>query len=163
MTLALASTRWTSTRGGATQRAPFGLGAAPSSAQNPVQLQAQWDVFLKEFDQFYNTVSPSARQAILKAYQSWQDFFEGTLGGAAGWAMATSAPNLTPWIEVLSRAQGVLDAEKLRGAKAQTVTNQASTRPIVVLDEENVTAKRALAVGLVGIAALFFILGSSNE
>lgn len=159
--MSLASTRWTSTRAGSTRFAPFALNGL--SADNPPQLQAQWDAFLKDFDRYYNTVSAPSRQAILKAYQSWQDFYEGTLGGAAGWSMATSAPNLTPWIETLARAQGVLDSEKLRGAQAQTVTNQASTRPVVALQEENVGAKRALALGLVGIATLFFVLGASHE
>src|SRR3972149_6612261 len=159
--MSLASTRWTSTRAGAPRTAPFALSGV--SAEPPPQLQAQWDEFLKDFDRYYNTVSVASRQAILKAYQSWQDFYEGTLGGAAGWSMATSAPNLVPWIETLARAQGVLASEKLRGAQAQNVTNQAATQPATALQEENVTAKRALAVGLVGIATLFFVLGASNE
>lgn len=161
--MTLSSTRWTSTRAGATQRAPYGLNGFGSVAQNPLQLQAQWDAFLKEFDQFYNTVSAPARQAILKTYQAWQDYFEGTLGGAAGWSMATSAPNIAPWVEAFSQAQGILAAEKLRGAQAQSVSNQTASGPAIKLQEENVTAKRALAVGLVGIATLLFVLSSSYE
>ena len=157
----LASTRWTSTRAGSSSFAPFALNGI--SVQNPPQLQAQWDVFLKDFDKYYNTVSVPARQAILKAYQSWQDFYEDKLGGSAGWSMATTAPNITPWIEVLAKAQGILDGEKLRGAQAQAVTNQTASAPAVKLQEENVTAPRALAVGLVGIAILFVVMGAMHE
>jgi hypothetical protein len=163
----LSSTRWTSTHVGPTSAAPFALrglnAVAPGDAKNPPQLQALWDEFLKDFDKYYNTVSPAARQAILKAYQSWQDYFEGTLGGQAGWSMSTTAPNMAPWIAVLAQAQGVLDNEKARGAQAQAVTNQAATRPVTQLKEESVFANRALSVGLVGIAALILLLGASNE
>ena len=154
----LSSTRWTSTVAGSTTRAPFALSGFGNVPQTSPELEAQWLAFLKEFDNW--KLTPAQHKAIIDLWNKWSAF-----EGNYNWYKLTSAPNLAPWIADLTRAKTLLEGYIAAGAERETRSGEAtgSAGPAIKLQEEHVFGAKPLAIGLVGLALLFFWLGSSQE
>jgi hypothetical protein len=70
--MAFESTRWTSTKGGATNRAPYGLGAVwalPSET-----LEARWTELIRNYNSIVKQLSTAERGFILGRYNAFFDF-----------------------------------------------------------------------------------------
>lgn len=106
---------------------PISPDVAEDYAMSADLLNTLWEELGSEYDQYYNTMSVTSRNAIQKALSDWQDWYYGNWDD---WGPSDK------WQDVYSRTLALLDAEKAKGARRETPVDLPPQQEVIELPPE---------------------------